>query len=167
MAQLCDVMDIRSPSLYCAYGSKAYLFLEALKYYSEKYWSGAFAKFLATEDLYESTKKLFDDAARILLLPYAPRGCLTVISVMTFPPREKEILQTIAKMREETKKIFREKLKDAVRSGQIPADCNIPAITGALPNFFEGLSLQARGDICLSELLDIAALGVELLPEKS
>ncbi len=166
MAQLCDVMDIRSPSLYCAYGSKADLFLEALKYYKEKYWSEAFAQFLATDNLYEATKKLFDDTARILLAPDAPCGCLTVYSAMTLPPKEKEILQTIAKMRSDTKKIFREKLKDAVRSGQIPADSNIPAITGALANFFEGLSLQARDDICLSELLEIAALGVDLLPQK-
>ena len=167
MAQLCDVMDIRSPSLYCAYGSKADLFLEALKYYREKYWSGAFAKFLATEDLYEATKNLFDETARILLLPDAPCGCLTVYSAMTLPPKEKEILQTIAKMRNDTKRVFREKLKDAARRGQIPADSDIPAITGALVNFFEGLSLQARDDICLSELLAIAALGVELLPQKS
>lgn len=166
MAQLCSVMGIKSPSLYCAFGSKAELFLEALKYYKEKYWSRAFRQYLDNEDLYDATKKLFDQTARILLLPDAPCGCLTVYSAMTLPPREKEILRTISEMRSDTKKIFRDKLKEAVRKGQIPADSDIPAISGALTNFFEGLSLQARDDICLSELLNIAALGVNLLPKK-
>ena len=166
MSQLCDAMRIKSPSLYCAFGSKAELFLEALAYYKSYYWTDAFKRFMETEDIYKATENLFREAAIILLKPDAPCGCLTVYSAMTLPPNEKNILSTITKMRQDTKKMFRDKLMCAVKSRQIPTDSNIPAIAGALTNFFEGLSLQARDDICLAELLEISALGVRLLPSK-
>lgn len=165
MSQLCEAMQIKSPSLYCAFGSKAELFLEALAYYKKTFWSDAFKSYLDAEDIYTSTRELFLQAARILLLPDAPCGCMTVCSAMTLPPNEEEILAAITEMRKDTKKVFREKLMQAIKRHQIPPDSNIPAISGALTNFFEGLSLQARGDICLAELLEIAALGVNLLPD--
>lgn len=164
MSQLCAAMGITSPSLYCAFGSKARLFLEALAYYKEKYWRSAFKDFMTESDLYAATQKLFTDAARILLSPDAPCGCLTVISAMTLPPKEERILGTITRMRQETKDMFKKRLMMAIRAKQIPEDCNIPAIAGSLANFFEGLSLQARDDICQAELKEIALRGVRLLP---
>ena len=119
------------------------------------------------EDLYEATKNLFESTAVILLLPDAPCGCLTVFSALTLPAKEELILDTITQMRAETKKVFRERLKMAVKTRQIPANSDIPAIAGALTNFFEGLTLQARDqDICQAELIAIAIKGVNLLPPK-
>ncbi|MDE5879348.1 MAG: TetR/AcrR family transcriptional regulator, partial [Desulfovibrio sp.] len=168
MSQLCRAMGIKSPSLYCAFGSKAELFLEALAFYKGAYWGPVFARYLEEEDLYEATKNLFAATARILLSPDAPCGCLTVFSALTLPAKEERILETIARMRADTKKVFRERLKKAVRDREIPADCDIPAISGALTNYFEGLTLQAREqDICQAELLAIALRGVKLLPERA
>ena len=166
MSQLCRAMGIKSPSLYCAFGSKAELFLEALAFYKSTYWGPVFARYLAEENLYEATKNLFEVTARILLSPDAPCGCLTVFSALTLPAKEERILKTIAKMRAGTRQVFRERLKKAVRDREIAADCDIPAITGSLTNYFEGLTLQARErDICQAELLAIALRGVKLLPE--
>ena len=165
MSQLCRAMGIKSPSLYCAFGSKAELFLEALAFYKSTYWGPVFARYRAEENLYEATKNLFASTARILLSPDAPCGCLTVFSALTLPAKEERILKTIAKMRAGTRQVFRDRLKKAVRDREIPADCDIPAITGSLTNYFEGLTLQAREqDLCLAELLAIALRGVELLP---
>ena len=165
MTQLCRVMGIKSPSLYCAFGSKAQLFLEALAFYKTTYWGPVFARYLEEKNLYEATKNLFAATARILLSPDAPCGCLTVFSALTLPAREDGILATIATMRADTRQVFRERLKMAVRDKEIAPDCDIPAITGSLTNYFEGLTLQAREqDICLAELLAIALRGVKLLP---
>lgn len=165
MSQLCRAMGIKSPSLYCAFGSKAELFLEALAFYKATYWGPVFARYLEEKNLYEATKNLFAATARILLSPDAPCGCLTVFSALTLPAREEGILATIANMRADTRQVFRERLKMAVRDREIAPDCDIPAITGSLTNYFEGLTLQAREqDICQAELLAIALRGVKLLP---
>lgn len=166
MIQLCQAMEIKSPSLYCAFGSKANLFLEALSFYRHTYWDQAFADFMETEDLYQATEKLFRDTARILLMPDAPCGCLTVFSAMTLPARETKILLAITNMRQQTRKMFRDRLMRAIHAGQIAPDVNVPAIAGSLLNFFEGLTLQAREEgICLAELTEIALQGLKLLPE--
>lgn len=165
MQQLCHAMGIKSPSLYCAFGSKSSLFIEALSHYRNTYWLPVFARYQQEKNLYEATQNLLETTARILLLPDAPCGCLTVFSAMTLPANEKEILRVISDMRSDTRKVFRERLKKAAQEGEIPEDCDIPALTGALTNFFEGLTLQARDqDICLSELLAIARMGLMLLP---
>lgn len=166
MSQLCEKMGIKSPSLYCAFGNKASLFLEALAYYRKKYWEPVLRVLEEEKNLYEATKKFFDLTASVLLLPEAPCGCLTVYSALTLPACESEILNAVNRMRAATRRIFRERLMRAVRDGQLAADADIPAITGALFNFFEGLSLQARDGYCLAELKAIAVRAVRLLPAK-
>lgn len=166
MALLSEAMGIASPSIYCAYGNKASLFLEALRYYQQSYWEPLYEVYRQDSDIYEATEKLFVEAAHVLLAPNAPCGCLIVMGFLNIPEDETEIRAVIMERRERTRQMFRDKLKEAVNKGQIPADCDIPAIAGALRNFFEGLSIQARGDICLSELAAIARRGVQVLPPR-
>lgn len=165
MVRLCEVMGIKSPSLYCAFGCKADLFLEAISYYKRVYWHDAFSNFLHCDNLLEGTKTLFEETARILLLPNAPCGCLTVFSALTLPTCEERILEKINEMRQETKNVFQNRLQRAVEEGEIHENVNLPAVAGALVNFFEGLTLQAREkDMTLNKLRPIAMQGVRLLP---
>lgn len=163
--QLCKAMGINSPSLYCAFGSKGKLFLEALVFYRQKYWYGEFAAFRAEPDLRKATEELFYRAAAILLSSAAPCGCMTVLSAMTLPDCEPELVQAVALMREETRRMFEDKLRQAQVAGQISASCDVTAIAGALTNFFEGLALHARGPVSLPQLRAIAQTGVRLLPD--
>lgn len=165
VAVLCEAMGIASPSLYCAFGGKTDLFLEAMAYYREEYWRGAFTRFRDEPDIRKAVADLFATAARILLAPNAPCGCFTVFTAMLAPADDERIMAAVTAMRRETRQMFRDKLMAAVNAGLIPADCDIPAITGALVNFFEGLSIHAHDDLCLAELLAVAAQGVRLLPE--
>lgn len=165
MVRLCEVMGINSPSLYCAFGCKADLFLEAISYYKQVYWHDTFKNFLYSENLLEGTRKLFEDSARILLLPNAPCGCLTVFSALTLPPCEERILEKINQMRQETKNVFQNRLQRALVEGEIPANVDLPTVAGALVNFFEGLTLQARDrNMTLDKLRPIALQGIRLLP---
>lgn len=167
MSQLCKTMGIKSPSLYCAFGNKANLFLEALSYYHDKYWREPLNNFLNSEDLYEGARRLFQETARLLLLPNVNCGCLTVFAALTLPLGEKEVREKVAEKRGRTKKIFRDRLMRAIKEKQIAPDSDIPALSGALTNFFEGLTLQARDrEICLAELTDIALEGMKLLPPR-
>lgn len=165
-AQLCEAMGINSPSLYCAFGSKGELFLEALAYYRSTYWNQIFNDFKAEKDIYTATRNLLLETARVLLQPSAPCGCMTVLAAATLPACESEILKTITILREQTRTIFRDRLMQAIHDGQIPVDSDIPAIVGSLINFFEGLTLQAKDNICLAELQAIAVRGVRLLPTR-
>lgn len=165
MSRLCEVMGIKSPSLYCAFGCKADLFLEAISYYKRVYWHEAFTRFLDSENLLEGVKTLFEESARILLLPNAPCGCLTVFSALTLPPSETRILERITEMRQETMDVFEKRLQRALIDGELPQNADLPVLAGALVNFFEGLTLQARDrGMTLDKLRAIARQGARLLP---
>ena len=164
--ELCEVMGIRAPSLYAAFGNKAGLFLEAVDYYEKTYWAGVEARFMAEPDLYRAVANFFIDAAKILLSPETPCGCLVVLAAVNISADEKEVIDAIKKCRFTMKAKFSERLRRAIQDGQIAPDTDVPALAGALNTFLEGLSLQARDGLFLSELKAIAVHAVRLLPER-
>lgn len=164
MAVLCSAMRLRPPSVYAAFGNKAALFLEAVRYYERRYWEEPSRRFLAEPDVYRAVENFFGEAAAILLSPDSPCGCMVVLAAVNVAERETEIIAAIREMRLATKRMFAERLSRAVREGQIPQETDVPAISGALNTLLEGLSLQARDGLFQSELQAIAAYAVRLLP---
>ena len=93
VAELCKVMEIRPPSLYAAFGNKASLFLEALDYYEHTYWDEPAKRFCAEPDVYRAVENYFREAARILLSPETPCGCMVVLAAVNISQDEKAIMQ--------------------------------------------------------------------------
>lgn len=159
-------MGINPPSLYAAFGNKAGLFLEAARHYEHAYWDGPAKKLLENPDVYSAIDNFFQEAARILLLPDAPCGCLIILGAVNISEDEKEIIDELKKMRAATRQLFANRLRIAIQAGQIPADTDVPALSGALNALLEGLSFQAREDLFLSELKAMAGFAVKLLPPR-
>lgn len=166
VAELCQAMNINPPSLYCCFGNKAELFLEAVRHYEDKYWKAPERRFMDEPDIYKAVEDYFNDATRILLSPHTPCGCMVVLAAINISPEEKEIIEAIRSMRMETKKMFADRLARAIKDGQIPPDSDVPALAGSLNTFLEGLSMQARDKLFLSELLSMAAYAVRILPPR-
>lgn len=164
VAMLCEAMGINPPSLYGAFGNKAALFLEAVRHYEERYWSGPANRFLAEPDIRKAIDNFFREAAAILLSPDTPCGCMLVLAAVNISPEEKEIIDEIRQMRLATRHMFAERLRKAIQDGQISPDADVPAIAGALNSLLEGLSLQARDGLFQSELLAMAACAGRMLP---
>lgn len=165
LPDLCQAMGINPPSLYAAFQNKKSLFLEAVQYYEEAYWKEPTERMLQNPDIYSSINNFFQEAASILLSPNNPCGCMVVLGAVNINEDEKEIIARVASMREATRKTFQDRLAFAIRDGQIPADTDVPALATALNTFLEGLSLQARSGLFLSQLKAVASLAVKLLPQ--
>lgn len=167
IATLCEAMGINPPSLYCCFGNKAQLFLEAVRHYENAYWREPAARLLAEPDVYKAIDDFFHKAARIMLSPHTPCGCMVVLAAVNISPEETEIIDAIRAMRMETKKMFSDRLARAISDGQIPPETDVPTIAGSLNTFLEGLSLQARDGLFLSQLLDLASCAIHILPPKN
>ena len=167
VAELCRVMKINPPSLYCSFGNKAALFLAAIEHYEKKYWTLPARNLMREPDLYRAIENYFAEAARILLSPDCPCGCMVVLAAVNISPVETEIIETIRSLRAKTTEMFAKRLSMAAREGQIPRDANIPALAGALHIFLEGMSLQARDNVSLPQLLEMAARVTGLLPPRA
>lgn len=166
VADLCKAMNINPPSLYATFGNKASLFLEAVHHYEHTYWDEPAKRFLAEPNVYAAVENFFNEAAKILLSPETPCGCMVVLAAVNISETEKEIIKAVRELRLATKKMFADRLRRAILDGQIPADTDVPALAGALNTLLEGLSIQARDGLFQSELKAFASYAVRMLPQK-
>lgn len=164
VAELCKAMRINPPSLYATFGNKASLFLEALRHYEHTYWDVPSRRLQEEPDVYAAVEHFFRDAARILLSPHTPCGCMVVLAAVNIADGETEIIAAVRELRQATETLFANRLHRAVREGQLPPDTSVTPLAGALNTLLEGLSLQARDGLSLPELSAIAGLAVRLLP---
>lgn len=161
---LCKAMGLNPPSLYATFGNKQRLFLEAVAYYEKTYWDEPSKRYLDEPDIYRATEDFFRTAARILLAPETPCGCMVVLAAINISSGETDVINDIQRRRMATKAMFAERLHRAVADGQIPAVTDVIALAGAFNALLEGLSIQARDGLDASELERMAALAVRLLP---
>lgn len=164
VAELCKAMGINPPSLYATFGNKTQLFLEAVRHYKDAYWAAPAARFMSGKDIREDIKFFFTEAAKILLSPDSPCGCMVVLAAVNISEDEREIIDSLRNMRLETRTMFAERLRRAIQDGQIPPSTDVPALAGALNTLLEGMSLQARDGLFQSELMAIAAHAERMLP---
>ena len=165
VSELCSTMGINAPSLYAAFGNKSRLFLEAVRYYEQRYWSEPSRRFMEEKDFYLAVNNFFTEAAGILLSSDTPCGCMVVIAAVNISENEKDVIQTLRQMRLDTKKMFIEKIRMAMEEGQLPPDTHAEALGGAFNTFLEGMSLQARDGLNAEELKDAASYAVRMLPK--
>ena len=161
---LCRVMGLNPPSLYATFGNKQRLFLEAVAYYEKMYWDEPSQRYLDEPDVYRATEDFFRTAARILLAPETPCGCMVVLAAINIASRETDVINEIQRRRMATKAMFAERLHRAVADGQLPPGTDVAALAGAFNALLEGLSIQARDGLDASELERMAALAVRMLP---
>ncbi len=162
--ELCSAMGVNPPSMYAAFGSKAALFIEAMEHYERSYWEEPGRRFLAEPDLRRAVAGYFDDAARILLSPETPCGCMVVLAAVNLADSAGKVAQAVRRLRMATKEMFALRLRKAAGEGLIPPDTDIPALAGTLNALLEGLSLQARDGLSQNELRAMAAHAASLIP---
>lgn len=165
VAELCTAMGINAPSLYAAFGSKSELFLEAVTFYEERYWTEPSRRFMEKKDFYLAVHEFFSEAADILLSPDTPCGCMVVLAAVNISEQETAIIHTLQQMRLATKAMFAEKIRLAVQEGQLPSDTAVETLAGAFNTFLEGLSLQARDGAGARELQELSTYAVRMLPK--
>ena len=164
VASLCSAMGINAPSLYASFGNKSALFIEALNYYEQTYWSKPAERFLEEPDIARAVENFFLEASEILLSPDTPCGCMVVLAAINISSEAREVSEAVQQLRFATKKMFADRLQRAVLDGQLAADTDVTALAGALNTFLEGLSIQARDGILQVELKAMASHALRLLP---
>lgn len=167
IAELCQAMGIKPPSLYAAFGNKAKLFLEAVQYYETVYWDDTWDKMDNTPDIYESINEFFCHAAKILLSPDAPCGCLVVLAAINVSADSQDVFNAIKKLRQEGKDCFQSRIIKAMEDNQLPHNTDAKGLALTLNTLLEGMSIQARDGTSQKEMMLIGSSAVRLLPIKS
>lgn len=163
MSELCKAMRINAPSLYATFGNKKQLFLEALNFYEEKYWTAPCQKFLNEKDVKKAVETFFAAAIEILYSQKNPCGCMTVLAAVSIPFDEAEIHARVQELRLQTQEMFLSRFKQAVLRGQLAKETDCEALAVAMNTLLEGVSVQAKSGIPAASIQNIPQIAVRML----
>jgi AcrR family transcriptional regulator len=164
MNDLCDVMDVRSPSLYAAFGSKEALYLEAIQHYVQTVgppvWDGlaegATARAGVQNLLLAATESLPESHV-------TPAGCMAALAAVCdeWPAG---IAEVVRKIRVEMRGLLRSRLEAGIANGELPATTDIEGLSRFYLSVYQGMAVQARDGAAAAELRGVVAAAMSVWP---
>ena len=164
MNDLCDAMDVRSPSLYAAFGSKEALYREALERYVEtvgppvwgKLAEGATARAGVEKFLLAATESLPQSQA-------SPAGCMATLGAVCdeWPAG---IADVVRKIRLDMLGMLRSRLEAGVANGELPPTTDIEGLSRFYLSVYQGMAVQARDGAGAPELRGVVAAAMSAWP---
>jgi AcrR family transcriptional regulator len=145
MNDLCDAMNIRSPSLYAAFGSKEALYLEAVEHYARTI-----------------GPPVWDKLAEGTTARAGVESLLAAAGVSDEWPAA--ITDVVSKVRLEVLGELRSRLKTGLAEGELPASTDIDGLSRFYLSVFQGMAIQARDGATAAELRSIAAAAMTAWP---
>jgi len=161
ITDLTEAMEIGSPSLYAAFGSKEALYAEALRHYAKSHEALVWAKFYAAATAREAIASLLFDSAAALTGCVAdlPRGCMVTLSAVGSEGYA-ELGELVRSARAITLERLKERLTRAVVEGELPASTDVHARARFVQTVQNGMSILARDGATRAELEAVAGLAM-------
>jgi AcrR family transcriptional regulator len=164
MTDLCDAMNIRSPSLYAAFGSKEALYLEAIDHYVRTVgpllWnslaSGTTARAGVENFLLTGTELLPASAD-------TPAGCMVMLAGVgdEWPIA---LAESAGKIRRECLKQLHARLRAAAIEGEIALSADIDRLSRFYLGVYQGMAIQAKDGATTADLKGVAEMAMAAWP---
>lgn len=164
LTDLTTAMQIRPASLYAAFGSKEALFLEALERYRSGVGSGLPRIVNGAPTAREAILKLLEGTAAAITQRAQPRGCMIVLASLRGFTDSSEMDRKLQACRAEDQRVITERLKNAVRAGELPKSCDAAALGAYYMTILQGMSIQARDGASRGALDAIAEQAMRAWP---
>jgi AcrR family transcriptional regulator len=164
MNDLCGAMDVRSPSLYAAFGSKEALYLEAVEHYVQTIGASVWDKLAQGATARAGVERLLLTGSETLPESRTkPAGCMAMLSAVgdEWPAM---ITDVVRKVRLEVLNQLRARLETAVAEGELAAATDIDGLSRFYLGVFQGMALQARDGASRAELRAVAAAAMAAWP---
>ena len=162
--EVAEAMGIRTSSLYSSFGDKEALFLAAVDHYRTG--DGSYYDTAVNEGktAKEGFAKLLESAASEMTRPGRPKGCMVTLALPTCSPRYQELQRELDRLRDLSTGIWLNRLKEAVRSKEIPESTDLELLAAYFRTTLCGMSLQARTGASEETLLAIGKLALQVWP---
>lgn len=166
IADLTQAMEINSPSLYAAFGSKEGLFRAVLARYDEL-GKGFLTRVLEAETGREAVEYFLYGSADNATDPDSPPGCLLVQSGLSCPEDAAAIPTVLAKHRQTAELTLRDRLQCAKEQGELAPEVDTATMARYAVAIANGMCVQAAAGATRAELHKIADMAMRFWPEKS
>lgn len=157
LADLTAAMSINSPSLYAAFGSKESLFREAVALYDETEGTEIWTAIAEAPTAREAFERFLCTSAEVFTRADKPAGCLIVLGALTANDANANVCRELRDQRAGNVATLRDRLKRAVREGELPKSLDCLAVATFYATVQQGMSIQARDGASRETLLSVAA----------
>jgi AcrR family transcriptional regulator len=147
MTDLVDAMNINSPSLYAAFGSKEALYREALDLYVSAEGGEALRRLRAGASTRDGLRAMFRASVELFTGFAKPRGCMIFLGAMSVGPEHAQLRDHLRKLRRNVATGVASLLKRAVERGELPSHADVPALAALCTTLVAGLSIQAQDGV--------------------
>jgi AcrR family transcriptional regulator len=153
LGDLTTAMGINAPSLYAAFGCKEALFREAVDLYVSSVGPRTLDALAVREvSAREAVEGMLREAARRF---GNGRGCLVVLGATHRTADNEAVFHNLAERRGQTQVLIRQRLKQGVAAGDVPADADLGVVAAFYTTVLHGLSLQARDGAPRKQLMAV------------
>jgi AcrR family transcriptional regulator len=166
MNDLCDAMDVRSPSLYAAFGSKEALYLEAIQHYVEIFGPPVWDGLAEGATVRAGVENLLLAATESLPESHVtPGGCMAALAAVCdeWPAG---IAEVVRKIRMEMLGMLRSRLQAGVKNGELPPTTDIEGLSRFYLSVYQGMAVQARDGAAAAELKAIVRAAMAAWPSE-
>ena len=163
LSDLTDAMGVTRPSLYAAFGNKEDLFKQALDLY-EREKLAYIGKATDAPTTRGMVAKLLNGA--IDLVSGDCRGCMGVMATVTCGAEDSSIRRHIDAIAANTHRALVDRIQRGIDEGDFDRPADAEALTNYLKTVLQGLSVQARAGVSLSELESVAQAALAIWPSR-
>lgn len=155
LSALTESMGIKMPSLYAAFGNKEALFRRALQRYLRE--PASYLPIALREPTAQRViASLFRGAINMTSNPRHPDGCMLVQGALAAGPESEHVRAELARTRRSAERLLRDRLRAAVKAGDLPPTSDPKALAGFVMTVVWGMSVQAAGGANRQQLLKVA-----------
>ena len=141
--EISEAVGVKKPSLYAAFGDKEMLFLKVLRRYSGKFCE-AIQALDRYDDIHEAINAFIELGIAGGCSKGHPRGCLLASAFADSTLLPPNLAKEIKALVNQADQAVAERLKKAVRDGQLPADFDFIGTAKFLTTLMHGVALRIR-----------------------
>lgn len=150
---LTSAVGISTSSLYSAFGSKAGLLEDTVRFYARRY-----VVIYETALAAQSIRTAIDELLRKSIVEFTQPadshpGCLIASAVMSDSPATQKARGDISSMLTKNERLLRARIGTAIEEGEILGGTDADVVTGFVQTLWRGLSAQSHRGVGRNELL--------------
>ncbi|WP_415578302.1 TetR/AcrR family transcriptional regulator [Gluconobacter potus] len=156
MTQLVDAMQINSPSIYAAFGSKEDLFREAVELYITSDGDSTMRALTDDGDVRDALRSMLAETIQTFSRYDEPRGCLIVLGARHLGPIGDPVRTFLRDQRERIRVRLAERLLKAKQKGELAPEADEEVLATCVMTFLNGISIQTVDGVSQPILLAAA-----------
>jgi AcrR family transcriptional regulator len=144
ISDLTAAMNINSPSLYAAFGSKEDLFREAVDLYGALEGEATRCALAGPRNIRDALGTMLKRSVDMFTRGPQPRGCMVMLGALNVNAEQKELRALLHKRQRQILDVIRKRMTLAVADGEIAPSVDIDGLSMMCAVLFSGLAVHAH-----------------------